>query len=87
MRDGVLPLRPLTIGEILDAAVALVRQHAVPLTGLAAPGHRHAPAAWPELVATTHPMGPPFLIPPAPPPAALPVGPACPAALRPGGRS
>ena len=31
MRDSVLPLRPLTSGEILDAAVALVRRHAVPL--------------------------------------------------------
>lgn len=31
MRDGVVPLRPLTIGEILDAAVALFRRHALPL--------------------------------------------------------
>lgn len=27
-RPGVLPLRPLTLGELLDAAVALLRQHA-----------------------------------------------------------
>lgn len=28
MRSGVLPLRPLTLGELLDAAVALLRRHA-----------------------------------------------------------
>jgi hypothetical protein len=29
--DGVLPLRPLTLGELLDAGVALLRRHAGPL--------------------------------------------------------
>jgi hypothetical protein len=34
--DG-LPLRPLSLGELLDAAVALLRAHAVPLLALAVP--------------------------------------------------
>jgi hypothetical protein len=33
-RPGVLPLRPLTVGELLDAAVALLRTRAVPLLGV-----------------------------------------------------
>jgi len=33
-RPGVLPLRPLTVGEILDAAVALLRTRALPLLGV-----------------------------------------------------
>ena len=32
-RAGVLPLRPLTVGELLDAAVALLRTRAWPLLG------------------------------------------------------
>jgi hypothetical protein len=32
-RAGVLPLRPLTVGELLDAAVALLRTRALPLLG------------------------------------------------------
>jgi hypothetical protein len=35
-RSGVLPLRPLTLGELLDAAVALLRGHAVLFLGTAA---------------------------------------------------
>ncbi len=31
------PLRPLTVGELLDAAVSLLRTHAVPLLALAVP--------------------------------------------------
>jgi hypothetical protein len=33
--DGLLPLRPLTFGELLDAAVLLLRTHAKPVLGLA----------------------------------------------------
>src|SRR5690349_17113922 len=29
--DGVLPLRPLTLGELLDAGIGLLRRHAVVL--------------------------------------------------------
>ncbi|MEU8664975.1 hypothetical protein, partial [Actinoplanes philippinensis] len=31
---GIIPLRAMTAGEILDAAVALLRRHAAPLLGL-----------------------------------------------------
>lgn len=33
--EGTLPLRPLTVGELLDAAIALLRGHAGPLLALA----------------------------------------------------
>ena len=36
MHSGVLPLRPLTVGELLDAAVALQRSHARVLLATAA---------------------------------------------------